>query len=467
MSDHWNSLANLLGTPSLSPQSKKGVDAAPKKTPEPKQSENKQFANQEAIATSVPDVAKSVAKEPSKLRSGWDAVTSFFGIQPSSSVDSKSDAEQSGSTSSSKNSLDEIGFEPKEDANLRGSRKSRKSSFWDESDRIATTPAKESVERPTAAASFDDFSTTSDEPVVSFGDRKRNRNERKSEDSRDRSHEKSSGRREAIVDGDSDAPSKPARRQRTERTPKPIVQASVPDMEEADRAVERRAPRRAPRRGRLDDLDADTEVESLEAVSSPPRDNKGRRDQPRGDRSERTRAGSDRKERSKSDRDSISNDSVVDPESQELRRDRRPRNSGSAGSEENSVRRKPRPTRAPRVEEVGFGAGLKDSDDVDSIEDNESFVTASDSRDTERNDEGSRRGRNLRRGRKSSGRSSSSADDSARMEADESEKKFIKVPSWIEALDEILQSNMDNHQRNTHGRDRDRHRSRSPRNSER
>jgi hypothetical protein len=51
------------------------------------------------------------------------------------------------------------------------------------------------------------------------------------------------------------------------------------------------------------------------------------------------------------------------------------------------------------------------------------------------------------------------------MEADESEKKFIKVPSWIEALDGILQSNMDNHQRNNHGRDRNR--GRGPRNNDR
>ncbi|XZE21032.1 hypothetical protein SH449x_000925 [Pirellulaceae bacterium SH449] len=469
MSDHWNSLANLLGTPSLSPQSKKGADTAPRKTSEPKLAETKEFASQEESATPAMEVAKSVAKEPSKLRSGWDAVTSFFGIQTSSTVDSNSDSEPTGSTPTQRIAGDEIEFEPKQDAHSRGSKKSRKPSFWDEG-KGRPEPVKESVERAASTTKADDFSSTTDEPIVSFGDRKRNRNERKTEDSRDRSREKSSGRREPIADIDSDAPAKPARGNRTERLPKPAAQVSLPDADDADDAdgpVERRAPRRAPRRGRSDDSETGIDVESVEVASSPTRESRGRRDQPRRDRSERTPTGSDRPERSKPVRDSISDESVVEPRGQARRQDRHDRTSDSNDAGDRPARRNPRPTRAPRLEEVGFGAGLKDAEDVDSFEDDELFVEVSDSIDAERSEEGPRRGRNPRRGRKSSGRTRPNSDDSARMEADESEKKFIKVPSWIEALDGILQSNMDNHQRNSHGRDRDRHRGRGPRNSDR
>jgi hypothetical protein len=73
MSDHWNSLANLLGTPSLAPQSKKqetskarSMETTPIDAPSPE-----------------PESPKLKSKEGSRLRSSWDAVTSFFGIQQS------------------------------------------------------------------------------------------------------------------------------------------------------------------------------------------------------------------------------------------------------------------------------------------------------------------------------------------------------------------------------------------------
>lgn len=466
MSDHWNSLANLLGTPSLSPQSKKGTDAAPKKTPEPKQSENKQFAAQEAPLAPVTDVSPTAAKEPSKLRSGWDAVTSFFGIQSTSGIDSKSDLEPVKVALSGKDSSDEMEFDTKQETHLRGSKKGRKPSFWNESD-----ASKELVDPPAAGSSSDDFSTTNDEPIVSFGQRKRNRNEPNSEESRADSRGRERGRNSPVTGEKSETPVKSPRSQRGERSSRPAAPTSLPNLEDGldtGGPVERRAPRRAPRRGRSDDLNTSVDVEVAETVSAPPRESRGRRDQPRRDRSDRNPPGSDRPERGRQSRDSISDEFAVEPRGDARKQDRRDRSSDSMEAGDRPVRRSPRPSRSPRVEEVGFGASLsKDPEDIESFADDDSFVPANESRETERNDEESRRGRNQRRGRKSAGRAKPSVDDAERMEADESEKKFIKIPSWIEALDGILQSNMDNHQRNSHGRDRDRHRGRPPRSSDR
>ncbi len=135
MSDHWNSLANLLGTPSITPAAKKS-DATKAKSD-----------------SSLPEPTKPVekAKEPSRLRSSWDAVTSFFGIQPSESdslvpsVESEqADARPKPSERSVKDSS-------------RVSSKREKTSFWDSKDST------------TDAAPLESSQTGSDEPVVSFG----------------------------------------------------------------------------------------------------------------------------------------------------------------------------------------------------------------------------------------------------------------------------------------------------------
>lgn len=463
MSDHWNSLANLLGTPSLSPQSKRGADAAPKKTPEPKQSDIKQPAAHESKLAPTTDVSTTATKEPSRLRSSWDAVASFFGIQSTSSIDSKSDSEPVKVAPSGKNSSVEIEFEPNQEAHLRGSKKGRKPSLWDESD-----ASKESVERPVAESTPKDFSITSNEPIVSFGNRRRNRNEPKSEDIRDDSRERRHGRIDSVTDEEPDTPVSSPRGQRGERSSRPVAPTSLAESEDgldAGGPIERRAPRHAPRRGRSDDLDTIVDVEVAETSSAPPRESRSRQDHPRRDRSDRTSLGSDRPERGRPSRDSISDESVVEPRGEARKQDRRDRSSDSMEAGDRPARRSPRPSRSPRAEEVGFGAGLKDPEDNESSVDGDSYIPADDSRDTERNDEESRRGRNQRKSRKSAGRSKPSVDDSARMEADESEKKFVKIPSWVEALDGILQSNMENHQRISHGRDR--HKGRPPRSSDR
>lgn len=73
MSDHWNSLANLLGTPSLAPQKPKTDPAAPLAA-EPAATSDQPVVPEPAA------VEKAKPAEKSKLRSSWDAVANFFGM---------------------------------------------------------------------------------------------------------------------------------------------------------------------------------------------------------------------------------------------------------------------------------------------------------------------------------------------------------------------------------------------------
>jgi hypothetical protein len=74
MSDHWNSLANLLGTPSLAPQKPK-TDAAPAANVETgSTSSDLQPAVQDLASEEKPKAEKS------RLKTSWDAVANFFGV---------------------------------------------------------------------------------------------------------------------------------------------------------------------------------------------------------------------------------------------------------------------------------------------------------------------------------------------------------------------------------------------------
>jgi len=74
MSDHWNSLANLLGTPSLAPQKPK-TEAAPAASVETgSTSSDLQPAVQDLASEEKPKAEKS------RLKTSWDAVANFFGV---------------------------------------------------------------------------------------------------------------------------------------------------------------------------------------------------------------------------------------------------------------------------------------------------------------------------------------------------------------------------------------------------
>ena len=79
MSDHWNGIASLLGTPSLNPVSKK-TDSPPK-TPKPVAIQAEESAENEVAVEPQAELPMAKPKqEPSRLRSSWDAVAQFFGV---------------------------------------------------------------------------------------------------------------------------------------------------------------------------------------------------------------------------------------------------------------------------------------------------------------------------------------------------------------------------------------------------
>jgi hypothetical protein len=73
MSDHWNSLANLLGTPSLSPPKPKSESSsAPNLDTVP---------NPQTLPSPTPESSSDKLKgEKSRLKTSWDAVANFFGV---------------------------------------------------------------------------------------------------------------------------------------------------------------------------------------------------------------------------------------------------------------------------------------------------------------------------------------------------------------------------------------------------
>ena len=129
MSDHWNSIANLLKTPSLAPAIKKseGPPKPPKATALVEQS-----VDVEQPVSPGPEPAKPKS-EPSRLRSSWDAVATFFGVAaPEHAPEAPA---QQGTTSLSKSETS-----PTTKSSSSGSRRT-KPSMWAEStdDRTAAT----------------------------------------------------------------------------------------------------------------------------------------------------------------------------------------------------------------------------------------------------------------------------------------------------------------------------------------
>ncbi len=152
MSDHWNSIANLLKTPSLGPTAKK-TDGPPK--PPKANLMADQVVPLEETVSQAPESAKP-KPEPSRLRSSWDAVATFFGVAPPE----HSQENQPKSNASPDTKLDAIATSK---SAVSGNRKT-KPSMWGEAveERITETEAPtpptrlaEKAERPQDSESRD------------------------------------------------------------------------------------------------------------------------------------------------------------------------------------------------------------------------------------------------------------------------------------------------------------------------
>ena len=218
MSDHWNSIANLLKTPSLNPTAKK-TDGPPKPAKATTPVEPV-VRNEEPEAPAV-DVPKA-KPEPSRLRSSWDAVATFFGVAaPEQPAEPETKASTSSESSgSSKSSV--------------GAKKSKPSMWGDSTDEPVSPPQIEK-------AAFQ-----AEKPVPRFEEK--TESPRESEFPRGRSRGRDRGPRADDSDRSEGSVSEPT-----------VRRAPVSDRSDEPRTVdpERRSQRQQPRRGRQADVRAE------------------------------------------------------------------------------------------------------------------------------------------------------------------------------------------------------------------
>lgn len=230
MSDHWNSIANLLKTPSLGPTAKK--PDGPAKPP-------KAVLPIESVAESAPVPAMEAQKpklEQSRLRSSWDAVATFFGVAaPELSTEPELKPSDATNALSSQNSAK---------ASIVGNKKA-KPSMWGESADQASEPGEPAKPAPRIA----EVAQASREPE----------SPRRGTESQDRGRSKDR-EREPRGDGAERTESRAPRHRSEENSP--------------SAAPERRSERQQPRRGRQADVRAEAgfgvpaELESDDVIAS-------------------------------------------------------------------------------------------------------------------------------------------------------------------------------------------------------
>lgn len=428
MSDHWNLLADLLGTPNYAPRAKKGAKADPVvaaevTAPVEPVAKSDNDSNQEsertkagrltasdAVRTSPTAevqeeaVVKQPVKERSMLQSSWDALAGLFGVsnEPTreSQPASKPDTQETAPTT------------PHRGAKQK---KSPAKSMWDKpQEPVADVPKPEVGDLPRPSFSREEPSATV--PVES----------------------------------------------------------------------DRRGPRRSPRRGRSEQ-GSEESIESPQPVRSERRDDKEResrssrnesRGESSGDRDSRS-ARRDRNPRGERQDNREGSSRLSDSRERRPREDRgRGADSQATGKQESGRRSKP----------SGFAAGLTSGDesadnDLFAIEhDGVSFrgddsiqATSPHQEQREESESGERVRRKKRRGRRR--REDSDVDDSKAESFDQASEVFAndddlerdgddldarprhgKIPSWTETIGVVVQANVANHQKQSSGGNRGRQR---------
>lgn len=230
MSDHWNSIANLLKTPSLNPTAKK-TDGPPKP---PKATAPVEPVVRNEEPETPPIEAPKAKPEPSRLRSSWDAVATFFGVaapeQPSEAEPKAAASTESAGVSKS----------------LVGSKKTKPSMWGDSSDEPVSPP---NIEK----AAFQ-----VEKPIPRF--------EEKTESPRDSEfpRARSRGRDRGPRSDDSERSEGTASEPTVRRSP-------APDRSDEPRTLdpERRSQRQQPRRGRQADVRVEAAFGEPEFAADP------------------------------------------------------------------------------------------------------------------------------------------------------------------------------------------------------
>lgn len=423
MSDHWNLLADLLGTPNYAPRSKKATksDSAAKTNsdlvaPAPEATTNasdfplESDTQSKELLSSPPSAEQP--REKSMLQSSWDALASLFGVAPEQTWQEAQPQQSARQT-------------PVVDS-LQKSPRTRKPG--------ETKP--EPVSNPKAKRT----QTKSMWDVGNDGSQAKQEAQEVAEDS------SSSGLTSTFGEPNSKRQATSARR-------------DSEDQIEADR----RGPRRSPRRGR-DQRPSENSDQQVQTPGSP-RESHSNRDrsneQPREDRR----------------RDNLRNDSrnsntPRDDSKRENRRDddrnqRRPRT-----DKEVAAITTPKEL-SKRTSGSGFAAGLVSDNDSSGVDEPIGLGTGSvtdtdDTRSTERTRRKKRRGRKRDDHQPSENATSDRFDVSTDSEKDfdsidrssdlsDSRPRHGKIPSWTEIIGVVVEANVANHQKHaSSGRGRQR-----------
>lgn len=420
MSDHWNVLADLLGTPNYAPRSKKVTkndSAGQNKLEDSEPAPPRAKAIKETLSNENPDKISQVASTP-------EAPTSEHSAHPQS-------VEPPREKSMLQSSWDAL-------ANLFG--------VASEQPRQDTKPA----EHPTK-------STKSESHLESPGSAKPKRPPTKS----------MWGRDEDAPSAATQSPENSFEVSSTDTSRQPNLRRETPSVEhETQESVEsdRRGPRRSPRRGR-GDRQAENPEEQIQSQRQPrePRSNRDRTNvQPHQERTSDDSQASQRK----------SEDSRRENRRNENRRDddRRERRPSKDRQESSSVTPK---LASKKPSTSGFASGLTSENDLNEVDDQISFDSRG-SGDPEVNEESQRNRRKKRRGRRrddeptndrtsaeASGDSFESENDLDRndrsSELSDARPRHGKIPSWTEIIGVVVQANVANHQKQSSG-GRGRHR---------
>lgn len=510
MSDHWNSIANLLGTPSLNPMSKKSDGTAKTQKPSPPVEQN-------SAPEIIPEPEATKPKpEQSRLRSSWDAVAQFFGVAaPEPVVEVESAASSSSNSNAAKPTtatgkrskpsmwgvapaepaepeveVSDIGFAPVERAETResGSRRGAR----DRRPRPESAPAKSEVRTPEPREVERDFDSDI-EQSESRGRRNApsSREDRSEPIESDRRSNRRPPRRGRSADADSSAP--------VERTiesvdsdldvdrvddERPSTGRSESNRGDSGRSDSGRgeAGRSESGRGRGRGQRDSGRSHSAPAAERGPSERAPHAERPApAERAERPSQNTERSERpdrgprpSRPERARPPRDDRGPRDSQ---RDSGTRETGSreAGSREPNPRtssrdaahrddRRPASSHRP-AKPTGFGAGVHDDDfsfnDEPTIEQDD-FLLVDDDLDlpgeksevveTEEREARPKRRRGRGRGRRGERSTSENPDrvdspDSDDVD-DEIGARHTKIPSWQETIGTLVATNMENHQRN-------------------
>jgi hypothetical protein len=240
MSDHWNGIANLLGTPSLNPINKKESTSKSTKPSTPNvETLPSAVSPTAAIETEVESTLEpSKAKaEPSRLRSSWDAVAQFFGVSTPEPVQAQK-------------STPAVDVSEIRKPELSSSRKGKPSMWGAELIPEAaktSEPLQRTSSEPTEVSKPErsDLPVRSGRPERTARPERSDRPERPRRDGRDRSDQEGRSREDTpVVNRDSEETTRELSPRREERA------GSIDP--------ERRSSRRPPRRGRSDESSEST-----------------------------------------------------------------------------------------------------------------------------------------------------------------------------------------------------------------